>query len=249
MALSILPLSVLPSDPRTRIIQTAVNDRFKSHFSIDQIRTLTNLIAMNLSFVRYVFLMEDLTHNNVLMNIKQIVFDVLHDLILLPFTTTCIYCKRVLSFYNTKGIHIVNECLEPIHLTKVFQSYWIIYNIILFEFMLGKGETVTLPYSLHRSELEHHFEYSSGWWYHLFCTFWSRHKTLPNINCDSTQCSKCIIVDGHQKSKRIVCEYKNVVDTTIDEMTSVEVGCPYGPRRTTRSNDSGQYSININYCC
>jgi hypothetical protein len=100
MALSILLLSVLPSDSRTEIIQTAVNDRFISHFSVDQIRTLTNLIAMIISFVRNVFLMEDFTHNNVLMNIKHIVSDVLHDLNLLSFAIICIYWRAKLPHWT-----------------------------------------------------------------------------------------------------------------------------------------------------
>ncbi|CAF1136536.1 unnamed protein product [Rotaria sp. Silwood1] len=52
MDLSILPPSVLSSDSRAQIIQTAVNERFESQFTIVQIRTLTNLIAMNISFVK-----------------------------------------------------------------------------------------------------------------------------------------------------------------------------------------------------
>lgn len=106
------------------------------------------------------------------------------------------------------------------------------------EFMLGKDPIVVLPISLNRSELEIYFENSSEWWYHLFSVFWSRHKILPNINCNITNCSRCIIVDGHQKSRRIVCEKKSVVDTTIDELTSIEVGCPYTPCRKTKSNNS-----------
>ncbi|CAF3817891.1 unnamed protein product [Rotaria sordida] len=173
--LSIVPSSILSSDSRTQIIQTAVNERFQSQFTIHQIRILTNLIAMNISFVRNIILMDDLSYNS---------------------------------------------------------------------FMLGKGEVVVMPNSLNRSELEHHFEKSSIWWYHLFSVFWSRHKLLPNMKCNSTNCSKCIIFDGHQKSKRIVCEYKNVVDTTINEMTSVEVGCPYTPCRKTKANNS----ILTNFC-
>jgi len=96
MALSILLLSVLPSDSHTQISQAAVNDSFKSHSFVDQIQTLTNLVAMDLSFVPYVFLLEHFTYNNVLMKINHIVFDVLQDLILALFTTTCIYSRAKL---------------------------------------------------------------------------------------------------------------------------------------------------------
>ena len=251
-----LPSCILPSDLRTRVIQTAVNDRFKSQFAIDQIRTLTNLIAMNLSFVRRVFVLEDLTHNNLTVDTNHISIDALHDLILLSFTNSCIYCQKTLTLYDSKAVRIIDYskimraivvmkeckgckclyghssfsslkhrrryitqhsinnqsklfylcdslgfatsvlhdyacqlmnnqslfnafiravldrilyeqpgfsgCLESISLTKIFQSYWIIYNIIQFELMLGKSDLVTIPDSLHREELEHHFEYSSG---------------------------------------------------------------------------------------
>ncbi|CAF3388792.1 unnamed protein product [Rotaria socialis] len=338
MDLSIIPSSILSSDLRTRTIQKAVNERFKSQFTIGQIRILTNLIAMNIHFVRNIFLMDDLSYINLSVKIYHSTIDILHDLLLLPFTNTCIYCQQILTFYDTKMIHVidysknmeamtvmmeckscnliyghssfvsvknrrryinqhsinspkkifylcdslgfttsvlydytcqlmnhqspfnafihtvldrisyeqsdVSHCLEHIYLTKVFQSYWFLYNIVWFEFMLGKGTMVSIPDSLNRSELEQYIENSSGWWYHLFSIFWSRHKVLPNIKCNTINCSKCIIVDGHQKSKRLVCEYKNVVDTTIDEMTSIEIGCPYTPCRKTKANDS----ILTNFC-
>ena len=94
---------------------------------------------------------------------------------------------------------------------------------------------------MNRSELNNHFENYSNWWYHLFTTFWSRHKSIPNIKCNQSNCSRCVIADGHQKTRRIVCSFKDVVDTTIDEMTSVEIGCPYGPCRRTKSCDSGKF--------
>ena len=331
MKLAMLPLSTFSPESRTEIIQTAVNDRFKSRFTIIQIRTLTNLIAMNMSFIRDTFLMEDLASDNLAVDIKNITVHIFHDLILLPFTNSCIYCQKALTAYDHKLVHIIDvskiiravsvimECkscnliyghssidslksrrrfithnsfnnqkifylcdlfgfttsllydytcqlmnsqspfnafirtvldrinyeqsgitqsLEPIYLTKVFQVYWILYNIIHYEFMLGTHEMVVTPDSLHRSELERYFENSSGWWYHLFSIFWSRHRMLPQRKCNTNNCSKCVIVDGHQKSKRIVCEYKNVVDTTIHEMTSIEIGCPYAPRRKDKTNNS-----------
>ncbi|CAF2111666.1 unnamed protein product, partial [Rotaria magnacalcarata] len=333
MDLSVIPLSIMPSDSRTQIVLNAVNERFKSQYSIHQIRTLTNLIAMNASFVRSMLLMEDLTHNNLTVDINHNRIDILHDMLLLPFTTICLYCQQTLTVHSTKLVHIidyakimralvvmvncklcniiyghssftslkdrrryitqhsinspkkvfylcdslgfttlvlydytcqlmnhqcpfnafirtvlnrivreqpgVDQCLEIIYLTKSFELHWFLYNIIWMEFMLGKGQMIVIPDSLNRSLIEHHFENSSGWWYHLFSVFWSRHKVLPNIKCNSVNCSKCVIVDGHQKSRRIVCEFKDVVDTSIDELTSIEIGCPYTPCRKTKSNTVG----------
>ena len=168
---------------------------------------------------------------------------------MLPFTTTCIYCQKNLTVYDTKLVHIVSHCLEAVYLTKVFQLNWFLYNIIWLQLMLSNSEMVGIPDSLNRLEIEEHFERSSGWWYHLFSIFWSRHELLPNIKCQTINCSKCVIVDGHQKSKRLVCEYKNVVDTSIDELTSIEIGCPYTPCRKVKATNSGWSTNNTRDCC
>jgi hypothetical protein len=94
MALSISTLSVLPSVSHTGIIQTAVNDLFNSHFSVDPIQTLTNLVAVSLSFVYNVFRMKEFTYRNVLINIRYIVFNIFIDLFLLPFRTIMNYIYK-----------------------------------------------------------------------------------------------------------------------------------------------------------
>ncbi|CAF1393638.1 unnamed protein product [Adineta ricciae] len=137
-----------------------------------------------------------------------------------------------------------NIILQPIPLAKLFQSHSLLYQIVRFEFMLGKTRIVNLPVSLNRNELNYHFECYSGWWHHLFTTFWSRHKSIPNIKCSPSDCSRCVIVDGHQKCRRLVCSFKNIVDTSIEEMTSVEIGCPYTPCRRMQSSDS----VDAIYC-
>lgn len=137
--------------------------------------------------------------------------------------------------------------LQVIQLSKLFQCHWLLYQIVRFEFMMGSTQVVNLPVSLNRHEVSNHFEFCSGWWYHLFVTFWSRHKLIPNIKCNPSNCSRCVIVDGHQKNRRLVCGFKNVIDTTIEEMTAIEIGCPYTPRRRKQSNHSGRFK-NYNIC-
>lgn len=138
---------------------------------------------------------------------------------------------------------------QVIQLSKLFQCHWLLYQIVRFEFMMGSTQIVNLPASLNRHELSHYFESCSGWWYHMFVTFWSRHKSIPNIKCSTSNCSRCVIVDGHQKNRRLVCGFKNVVDTTIDEMTAIEIGCPYTPCRRKQSYNSGIFiNYNISNC-
>ncbi|CAF2090073.1 unnamed protein product [Rotaria magnacalcarata] len=53
--------------------------------------------------------------------------------------------------------------LQPIQLAKLFECHWILYQIVLFEFMLGKTQTVSLPVSLNLCEINRYFENYSGW--------------------------------------------------------------------------------------
>lgn len=66
--------------------------------------------------------------------------------------------------------------------------------------------------------------------YQNFVAFWTQHQRFSRT-CDPQSCSKVFIVDGHQKANRLVCQFKNVFDSTIPEMGSVQVGCMYSPLR------------------
>ncbi len=105
--------------------------------------------------------------------------------------------------------------------------------------MLGKSlhehHLVSVPRLLQSDSHDLYFEQSSLYW---FVVFWSRHKKISNL-CDVNICSKCIIADGHQKSKRLICQADNVVDTTIPEMGPVIIGCPYPPLRQTNPKSNG----------
>ena len=79
-------------------------------------------------------------------------------------------CQQRLTVYDIKAIHIISHSLE--HHLEIFDKSFsiilvfirIIYeHIIWFEFMLGKCEMVIIPDLLNRSDLEHHFDNSSGW--------------------------------------------------------------------------------------
>ncbi|CAF1528461.1 unnamed protein product [Adineta ricciae] len=326
------PSTILSSTSRTELIKQAVNDRYNSNHTTENIMMVTNMIEINKDIVNRALLLSDFHENTIKPDINHISMDVVNDLILFPFTNTCVNCTKLLTSYRYKLIHIIDcfkilraiavtaECkpcsliynhsswyslkyrwrkinglslnstlkvfylcdsfgftfsvffdytcqllhdqcpfqsfsrilidryhyehqnyniiLQPIPLAKLFQGHWLLYQIVRFEFMLGRSQIVNLPVSLNRNELNYHFETYSGWWYHLFTTFWSRHKSIPNIKCSPSDCSRCVIVDGHQKCRRLVCNFKNVVDTSIEEMTAIEIGCPYTPCRRTESSNS-----------
>ncbi|CAF1517297.1 unnamed protein product [Adineta ricciae] len=284
--LSTFPSIILPSTARTHLIKQALNDRYHTSHTTEDIMMVTNMIEINKDLINRVLLLSDFEQNTITFDVNHITMDVLNDLILFPFTNICLNCTKSLTSYRSKLIHVIgcfkiaravavtaecktctliynhsswyslknrwrkintsslNSVLKPIPLAKLFQSHWLLYQLVRFEFMLGRTQLVNLPVSLNRNELNYHFECYSGWWYHLFTTFWSRHKSIPNIKCCPSDCSRCIIVDGHQKCRRLVCSYKNVVDISIEEMTAIEIGCPYTPCRRTHSSNS----VDAVYC-
>ncbi|CAF1517345.1 unnamed protein product [Adineta ricciae] len=310
---------ILPSTARTHLIKQSLNDRYHTSHTTEDIMLVTNMIELNKDLINRVLLLSDFEQNTIRLDVNHITIDVLNDLILSPFTNICLICKKSLTSYRSKFVHIIdcfkiiravavtaeckictliynhsswyslknrwrkintsslnsvhkvfylcdslaftysvffdytcqllhNQCpfqsfsrilidrynyehqnsniiLQPIPLAKLFQSHWLLYQIVHFEFMLGRTQIVNLPVSLNRNELNCHFECYSGWWYHLFTTFWSRHKSIPNVKCSSSDCSRCIIVDGHQKCRRLI-------------------GCPYTPCRRTHSSNS----VDAIYC-
>ncbi len=60
-----------------------------------------------------------------------------------------------------------------------------------------------------------------------FVYLWSNHKTL--IGPCASNCSQCIVIDGHQKCRRRICRAKHVQVST-EEFTSLTVGCCRTPR-------------------
>ena len=153
----------------------------------------------------------------------------------LGFATTII---DIIGQINPLQKHLMNVD----YLSKRFQTAWLSYQLANFELMLGKSlhehHLVTMPRSLLPDSRDIYFEESSSYWYHLFVVFWSRHQNITNT-CDVNTCSKCIITDGHQKPKRLICQADNVVDITIPEMGPITIGCPYPPLRQLNPQPSG----------
>jgi hypothetical protein len=61
-----------------------------------------------------------------------------------------------------------------------------------------------------------------------FIYLWNNHKTL--IGPCSDDCSRCLIVDGHQKCRRRVCRAKQV-EVVTEEFASLKIGCCRTPKR------------------
>ncbi|CAF4068628.1 unnamed protein product [Rotaria sordida] len=264
--LSTFRSTILPSTARTHLIKQAVNDRYASNHTIEDIMMIIRAVAVTAdckpcslvynhsSWYSLIYQWRKINNSSLNSMLKvyylcdsfgftySIFFDytcqLLHDQY--PFQS---FSRILIDRFNYEHQNN-NIILQLIQLAKLFQCHWLLYQIVRFEFMLGRTQIVNLPVSLNRNELNYHFECYSGWWYHLFTTFWSRHKSIPNIKCSPSDCSRCVIVDGHRKCRRLVCSFKNVVDTSIEEMTAFETGCPYTPCRRTESSNS----VDLVYC-
>ncbi|CAF4143071.1 unnamed protein product [Rotaria magnacalcarata] len=64
-----------------------------------------------------------------------------------------------------------------------------------------------------------------------FIYLWANHRTL--IGSCGEHCSKCLVVDGHQKSRRRICAFKDVKVET-EEMKELLIGCCRTPVRWSR---------------
>jgi hypothetical protein len=40
-----------------------------------------------------------------------------------------------------------------------------------------------------------------------------------------------MLIDGHQKCRRVICRFKNVTNINHPEMGPTVQGCPYAPKR------------------
>ncbi|CAF4768625.1 unnamed protein product [Rotaria sp. Silwood1] len=64
-----------------------------------------------------------------------------------------------------------------------------------------------------------------------FIYLWTNHRTL--IGSCGEHCSKCLIVDGHQKVRRRICAFKDVKVET-EEIKELVIGCCRTPLRRSR---------------
>lgn len=64
-----------------------------------------------------------------------------------------------------------------------------------------------------------------------FIYLWMNHRTL--IGSCGVHCSKCLVIDGHQKSRRRICAFKDVKVQT-EEMNDLVIGCCKTPIRWSR---------------
>lgn len=109
---------------------------------------------------------------------------------------------------------------------RILARMMYMYNVVQFDLFLGNPH-VELPKSLD--------DFDDWVWsvYPRYLTafifFWSRHKEIIG-SCNENKCSKALVVDGHQKSRRRVCKVKDI-EIRTDLFDKMLVGCCRTPVR------------------
>ncbi|CAF2158500.1 unnamed protein product [Rotaria magnacalcarata] len=100
---------------------------------------------------------------------------------------------------------------------------WLLANITKFIFMTTKETRFTILMPVHDiDECADYFLNIKDDLYKLFVDFWTQHQRFTT-SCDPVTCSRVIVVDGHQKANRLVCQYKDVFDSTRSELGPVQL--------------------------
>lgn len=99
------------------------------------------------------------------------------------------------------------------------------YKIIQFDLCIG-SELVSIPCAVRDFD-----KWAWETFPHRLTSFvylWSNHKSL--IGPCQSDCSRCIIMDGHKKCRRTVCRSKQV-EVSTEEFESLKIGCCRTPIR------------------
>ncbi|UJR29601.1 hypothetical protein I4U23_010817 [Adineta vaga] len=97
-------------------------------------------------------------------------------------------------------------------LARNLQSVCLYYELTNFIFMTSKSKEISYPYAIAESRTKVKGGQSSraifiernlNWIYHVFTVFWSNHEDIFG-SCKCGYCSRVIILDGHQKPRRLV---------------------------------------------
>ncbi len=128
---------------------------------------------------------------------------------------------------NQEAINLGYSQLAPIErrlLTNIIHAYL----IIQLDLCMGYP-CVSIPCSL--------ADFNQWAWEQFPCLLscfiylWTNHRTL--IGSCGEHCSKCLIIDGHQKSRRRIYAFKDVKVQT-EEMKDLVIGCCRTPVRWSR---------------
>jgi hypothetical protein len=132
---------------------------------------------------------------------------------------------------------------KPSHSANAFakrlEVVWLYYEMSRLIFVASCETSIALPKSFRPESRLVFFERNLPFLFHVFTVFWSRHNQLKTVKCKPLSCSRVMLIDGHQKSRRVICGFANVTNTSHPEMGPVVQGCPYPPERK-RKNEKAE---------
>ncbi|CAF2033232.1 unnamed protein product [Rotaria magnacalcarata] len=112
----------------------------------------------------------------------------------------------------------VDDVNEMLLNEKYFQMVWLLANITKFIFMTTKETCFTILMSVRDiDECTDYFLNIKDDLYKLFVGLWTQHQRFMT-SCDQVTRSRVFVVNGHQKANRLVCQYKDVFDSTTSEL-------------------------------
>ena len=127
---------------------------------------------------------------------------------------------------NQKALNVGYYQLAPIE-RRLLSNILLAYLIIQLDLSMGYASVST-------SSLQNFDQWAWEQFPRLLTCFvylWTNHRTL--IGSCGEHCSKCLIVDGHQKARRRICAYKDVKVET-EEIKELLIGCCRTPIRWSR---------------
>ena len=141
------------------------------------------------------------------------------------------------KFIDGHNLHVFNETgIETTNWQKHFSHWYMKYYVILFDLSIG-AKQVIVPRTT--SDFDNWAWTSFPRLLTSFVYLWSNHKTI--IGPCNSNCSRCVIIDGHQKCRRRVCRAKEV-EVKTPEFNVLKTGCFRTPIRRTQHCEAHQQS-------
>lgn len=103
------------------------------------------------------------------------------------------------------------------------EESFLVYQLVQFDLFMGQ-EVVSIPHYF--VDLNTHIFDQFPRRYTVFVYFWSNHKSF--VGPCPNQCSEAAVMDGHVKSRRRICSYKDLTVST-SEYDKIVKGCHMTP--------------------
>ena len=95
---------------------------------------------------------------------------------------------------------------------KRLEIVWLYYELSRFVFVSSYETSVSFPKSFEPKPRSIFIEQNLPFLFHLFTVFWSNHHILNGIKCKGELCLRVMLIDGHQKYKRVIFQFENLTN-------------------------------------